>query len=70
MNRDEADSSQAEDEACIFCFIANGQDKEAQVMKKVGSFKTNVKIGKLVSDSRSLHRLQQQYKQLNLPYKT
>lgn len=63
-------NGEEEDETCIFCFIANGQDKEAQVMKKVRSFKTNVKIVKLVSDSRSLHRLQQQYKQLKLPYKT
>lgn len=43
MAESESDLSQVSGDGCIFCLIANGQDKEAEVMKKVSSHKTGLK---------------------------
>lgn len=35
MEGDETESKEESFEGCIFCFIASGQDKEAEVVKQV-----------------------------------
>lgn len=39
-----SDLSEDSVDSCIFCLIANGRDKEAEVMKKVSSHKTGSKL--------------------------
>lgn len=38
MTSNMSDSENDLDESCVFCFIASGQDKEAEVVKNVSVF--------------------------------
>lgn len=44
MAESESDLSEDSVDSCIFCLIANGRDKEAEVMKKVSCHKTGLKL--------------------------